>query len=400
MPLFISHIKNNKYSSTRRELMHKTMTLSALSPLLLIFSVSPQASIFDELFDPKDGQLDASSYILNNAHGFMPVPFLITEPAVGTGGGVALLFFHETDEQKTLRLENPDKVSGIPPSLTGVVGGATSNGSKLAGLFHSGNWKQDKIRYLGGVFGGSFNLKYYTNTSNIANDFNIEGLYFLQDIDFRLGDSNFFLGANYVNMGSNSSFDFSDSIPDIDPIELDSKDASIALKLTYDSRDNHFSPRSGIKAGIKASFHDEKLGGDFDYHEYSGFVQSYSRIAPKWGLGLRGDIKSVSDQVPFYAKPFLDMRGIPAMRYQGDSTVLAEVELSYDIDERWTLLGFAGTGKAVEDEASFSDADWQTSRGAGFRYLIARQLGLRTGIDIAKGPEEWTMYLQFGGSWK
>ncbi|WP_218638763.1 BamA/TamA family outer membrane protein [Shewanella sp. UCD-KL12] len=377
----------------------KISKLALLLTALPIVSTSVQADMFDELIDPKDGQLDASSYILNNAHGFMPVPFLITEPAVGTGGGVALLFFHETDEQKAIRLDNPDKVSKIPPSVTGVVGGATSNGSKLAGVFHSGNWKNDNIRYIGGLFGGSFNLKYYSDASNIANDFNIEGLYFLQDIDFRLGESNFFLGGSYVNMGSNSTFDFSGTIPGIDPIELDSKDASVAVKLTYDSRDNQFSPRDGLKAGIKASFHHENLGGDFDYHEYNGFVQSYYRIAPKWGLGIRGDIKSVSEGVPFYAKPFLDMRGIPAMRYQGESTALAEVELSYDIDERWTVLGFAGTGKAIEDDGKFEDADWQTSKGAGFRYLIARQLGLRTGIDIAKGPEEWTMYIQFGGAW-
>lgn len=378
----------------------KTSKLAIVLIALLSVSGNAQAGMFDELIDPKDGQLDASSYILNNAHGFMPVPFLITEPAVGTGGGAALLFFHETDEQKAIRLENPDKVSKIPPSVTGVIGGATSNGSKLAGVFHSGNWKQDKIRYLGGLFGGSFNLKYYANSSQIANSFNIEGLYFLQDVDFRLSDSHFFIGANYVNMGSKSTFNITGDIPGIDPIELDSRDASAALKLTYDSRDNQFSPRSGIKAGIKASFHDEMLGGDFDYQEYTGFVHTYSRLSPQWGLGFRGDIKSVSGGVPFYAKPFLDMRGIPAMRYQGDRTALAEIQLSYYIDERWTLLGFTGTGKAIEDGNSFDDAQWQTSKGAGFRYLIARQLGLRTGIDIAKGPEEWTMYIQFGGAWR
>lgn len=47
----------------------------------------------------------------------------------------------------------------------------------------------------------------------------------------------------------------------------------------------------------------------------------------------------------------------------------------------------------------FADSPWLKTQGVGFRYLMARQLGLRTGMDIAKGPEEWTLYLQVGGAW-
>ena len=30
--------------------------------------------------------------------------------------------------------------------------------------------------------------------------------------------------------------------------------------------------------------------------------------------------------------------------------------------------------------------------GMGFRYLIAREYGIRMGIDIARGPEQWAFY--------
>src|SRR4051812_24642306 len=39
-------------------------------------------------FDPADGQLDLS-YFLENPKGFLPIPIVITEPAVGYGGGIA-----------------------------------------------------------------------------------------------------------------------------------------------------------------------------------------------------------------------------------------------------------------------------------------------------------------------
>ena len=34
-----------------------------------------------------------------------------------------------------------------------------------------------------------------------------------------------------------------------------------------------------------------------------------------------------------------------------------------------------------------------------FRYLMARLLGLYTGIDIARGPEDWAFYIQVGSAW-
>ncbi|WP_245608380.1 MULTISPECIES: BamA/TamA family outer membrane protein [Shewanella] len=381
----------------------KKFNTTAMSTLLIatsLLSAGANASFMDQFKDPVDGRLDASQWILNNAHGFLPVPIVITEPAVGVGGGAALLFFHENDEQKAIREQNPNAVSGIPPSVTGVVGAATNNGSKIAGVFHSGNWFNDNVRYLGGLFGADLNLKYYADAdSSTAQQFGIKGLYFFQDIDFRLAGSNFFLGAEYVNMSSEANFNLDSGIPEIDNLALNSSDASVAVKLTYDSTDNQFAPRSGIKARVKANMHHEKIGGDFNYQDYSAFINSYHRLNKKWGLNWRVNAKSTVGEAPFYAKPYLDMRGMAAMRYQADNTALGEVEITYDIDDRWTILGFAGTGKAVNNNQSFSDAKWQNAQGAGFRYLMARQLGLRTGVDIAKGPEEWTVYLQVGGAW-
>ena len=36
-------------------------------------------------FDPQDGQLDLS-YFLEDPRGFLPIPIIVTEPAVGYGG--------------------------------------------------------------------------------------------------------------------------------------------------------------------------------------------------------------------------------------------------------------------------------------------------------------------------
>jgi outer membrane translocation and assembly module TamA len=92
------------------------------------------------------------------------------------------------------------------------------------------------------------------------------------------------------------------------------------------------------------------------------------------------------------------MRGIKAMRYQGNQTLLGEAELDWNFAPRWTLVGFAGAGKAFGDDDQ-DDSDLIISRGIGIRYLIAAKLGLQMGVDIARGPEDTAFYVQVGSAW-
>jgi len=43
------------------------------------------------LFSSEDGMFDVSTF-MEGRYGFLPIPFPITEPAVGYGGGVMLVF--------------------------------------------------------------------------------------------------------------------------------------------------------------------------------------------------------------------------------------------------------------------------------------------------------------------
>ena len=53
------------------------------------------AQSFKDMFISKDdGAVDMSEF-LNSNTGFLPVPIIVTEPAVGFGGGLALAYFHK-----------------------------------------------------------------------------------------------------------------------------------------------------------------------------------------------------------------------------------------------------------------------------------------------------------------
>jgi hypothetical protein len=104
--------------------------------------------------------------------------------------------------------------------------------------------------------------------------------------------------------------------------------------------------------------------------------------------------------VPFYQLPYIDLRGIPAARYQDENTAIVEAELRWNVTARWAVIGFIGAGRAWGERDDFDDATTEVAKGGGFRYLIARRLGLYVGLDYGWGPDDDAFYLQVGNGWR
>jgi hemolysin activation/secretion protein len=97
--------------------------------------------------------------------------------------------------------------------------------------------------------------------------------------------------------------------------------------------------------------------------------------------------------------PFIAMRGVPAMRYQGEGVVQAEMEVRWQFWKRLSLVGFTGVGKRWNEFERFADSGTITAGGTGIRYELARRHGLHMGLDVAFGPDEPAIYVQFGSAW-
>ncbi|MGC9461534.1 glyceraldehyde-3-phosphate dehydrogenase, partial [Vibrio genomosp. F10 str. 9ZD137] len=79
--------------------MNTIRLTSALALSLSLLAPNGHASFYD----PIDNKLDLGEHLAENAYGFLPIPILITEPAVGLGGGVIGLFLHESEDEKNAR---------------------------------------------------------------------------------------------------------------------------------------------------------------------------------------------------------------------------------------------------------------------------------------------------------
>jgi hypothetical protein len=367
------------------------------------FSPARAAGFFDQFIDTEDGWFDGSDWFIENAYGFLPVPIIITEPAVGEGIGLAGVFIH-ADKDAPLRDESGNFTR---PSISAVAGAVTNNDTWFVGGGHLGVWKDDHIRYLGGGGYASINLKFFGTAGREESDqqsdglsFNGEGLFVVQNIRFRIGESPLFIGPQYQYLNVDNKFDLGLDIPFIDPPEFNVQTSGLGLIAEFDTRDSNFTPNRGTFAQLDFYAFDKGIGSDFDYQVYTGKYRTFLDLAKTLTLGLRLDGQIANGDIPFFAVPFIDLRGIPVLRYQGETVITAETEARWEFHPRFSAVGFVGAGRAAADFGKISDAPSRVSKGLGFRYLMARKLSLRAGIDIAWGPEERVWYLSIGQSWQ
>ena len=373
---------------------------SSLTLLLatLVVSTTHADESWRELFkDPRDGRMDASRWLLER-RGFLPIPVIITEPAVGYGGGIALAFFHRKPPAPGA------EQSFAPPSVTGVMGAATENGTKLGGFGHLGIWRNNTVRYTGALGAMDINLTFYGGENFPRLDengigYNMKGWGTFQQVIWKLGKSDFWIGPQLLYLDADTGLDEDDAPPIFEQLNGEVENFGAGVVLQYDTRDNIFTPSRGLQSEWYVREHWGSFAQDFDYTEVDGRNRWFLNPNPKWVVALRLDASLTSGDVPFYALPSINQRGVPKGRYQGDAVLMTEAETRYDIDGRWFAVVFAGVGSAAD---SFGELDNETARwagGVGGRYLIARALGLQVGIDIARGPEEWAFYLQMGSGW-
>ncbi len=366
-----------------------------LAGLLSIPSVQAQKQKL-ELKDSVDHKLDLSEYIIN-LHGLVPFPVLISEPALGNiGAALGLVYI------------SPKKSAGKEqgfrfPDITAVGGLYTANGTWGLAAFRQGSFPKIGMRYQVIGLYADVNLNFYRELP-IAGEqeflVNLVPLGLVLDGSKNIFQNKLFLGLRYQFFNTQIKGD-DGILPEevFDSDEFDKNLGTLGLYGEWDGRDNLFTADRGLRFKATYNFSREWLGSDFTTGRFETFATWFLQPTDRWVCGLKSEWQVAGDNAPFYYYPFIMMRGIPVMRYQGQQTLLVETEQRYDIGSRWSVVGFAGTGKAYADNEYLSDNQWHWAGGAGFRYLLARAFKLRVGIDLAAGPDQLAYYMVFGHYW-
>jgi outer membrane protein assembly factor BamA len=359
---------------------------------------SPSAAVTEapsKFTSSEDGWLDVSGF-LDQTYGFVPLVVPITEPAVGYGAAGGLIFVEKTKENAPPGFGRPN--------ITTVGGLGTENGTWGVFAGDSRYWMDDRVQTLAGAVYASVNLDFY----GIGNDavvrdhpirYNLEPAGGVLQAKYRLGDSRISTGIGYVFAVTKVSFDASATDPRLPVIQDTSSIGGALLSVTFDSRDNIFTPLSGTYLDLSTGLFSQVLGSDDDFQRVNLAAMQFVALGPNVSLGGRASATLSFGEVPFYLRPFVALRGVQAMRYQGEYVTQLEAELRWQFWKRFSVVGFGGVGVAWNDFERVDDKLTVTAGGAGFRYELARKYGLHMGLDVAFGPDSPVIYVQFGSAW-
>lgn len=371
--------------------------------ILLLVGVLFSLSVYGQeekqklnLKDTFDNKLDISEYIVN-LHGLVPFPVIITEPALGNfGGALGLILI-------TPKKVDDDKQGFLFPDITALIGLYTANKTWGTGAFRQGSLPKLGLRYRVGGMYADVNMNFYREIPGAGEEsflINMIPKAIILDASRNILKNKIFAGVHY-NLFNTKIQSISGSSPEniFDAVESEKNLSTLGIYAQWDNRNSIFTPDKGFMLKASSDFSRDWLGSDFNTQRYIVFANWFLRPTTSWIFGLKSEWQGVANDAPFYYYPYISMRGIPVMRYQGQQTLLFETEQRVDLGTRWSLIGFAGTGRTYSDKEFLADDTWHWAGGAGFRYLMARVFKLRVGVDLAVGPDQVAYYMVFGHYW-
>ena len=207
------------------------------------FFVSGQQKI--SFKDSLDHKLDLSDWVIT-ANGFIPVPVLITEPALGGVGGLLAAAFVDPNTPYLDSIDGKQVKTRVKPNIYGGAGGYTANGTWLVGGFTMGAIKKWRANYRVVAGLANVNLEFYRNFTTIGErsfEFNMKAIPFSANLVKQINRSSWYAGLDYLFLKTelkNTNVDFNTSK------EVNSVVSRLGLLVDYDKRDNIFTPDKGF----------------------------------------------------------------------------------------------------------------------------------------------------------
>lgn len=369
---------------------------AAASPLVEV-SVAQDAKRTGSarFFDPEDGAFDLG-YFLENPRGFLPIPIVVTEPAVGYGGGGAGMFLRPRREAGEEGWARPD--------ISALGGFATENGTWGAFGGDASRWLDGRLRTLAAGGTGMVNLDFFGLGPDRASvdqavRYSLDFSGAVVQANWQLArKSPWAVGLRYVYADVNPHLRDEPLFAGLaDRVRV--KISAPTAILEYDTRDNIFTPTRGVYAETSYLASRQALGASVDFERVQQVLIGWMPLRHDFTLAARANYAWSSDETPFFLRPYILLRGVPAVRYQGDQAASIEVEARWQFYGRWSIVAFGGAGKTWTDNNNRSFTQDVGSGGLGVRYELARKFGLHVGIDVAHSPGTTAVYFVVGNAW-
>jgi Omp85 superfamily domain len=177
--------------------------------------------------------------------------------------------------------------------------------------------------------------------------------------------------------------------------------SGLGLSLTYDTRNNAFSPDKGVMLQFYFDHFNSIFGSDYQYTNYVIDLRRFIRVYKGQVLALQVLGTFNSGEVPLRSLAYLggsnEMRGYYAGRYRDKNAGVLQAEYRVPLFWRIGAVGFGDAGNVGPELSDINFRHFKYSYGGGLRIALnqSEKLNLRLDYGLAKGNSQG-FYLQLG----
>ena len=293
--------------------------------------------------------------------------------------------------------------AGRGPTYRRVGAFGTQNGTWGAFAGDASRWLDGRLRTLVGAGAGQFNLDFFGLGSAPSSldqgvRYSLQFTGVLAQANWQLAPkSPWAVGLRYVyaDVDPKPRYPAFQGLADRVRVKVSAPSAIVE----FDTRDNVFTPTRGIYAESSWLASRKALGASDDFERFQQVLIAWQPLTEDVTLGARANYAWSSDGTPFFLRPFVQLRGVPAVRYQGDQAASVELEARWQFFGRWSVVAFGGAGATRTNRQTSTTTQSIGSGGFGFRYELASKFGMHAGIDVAHSPGTTALYFVVGNAW-
>lgn len=170
--------------------------------------------------------------------------------------------------------------------------------------------------------------------------------------------------------------------------------------LSWDTRNNAYSPDHGFLAELQYVFFDQHLGSSFNFRVFSVDLRKFMYIDKNSVFALQGLGGFTGGNTPFRKLEELGgadmMRGYYGGRYTDKCLMAYQAEYRRFLFWRLGIVGFAAMGEVSPDLGHFELDGLHYAYGGGARFMLSKEekLNLRIDYGVAKHSNAFTVQLR------
>lgn len=171
--------------------------------------------------------------------------------------------------------------------------------------------------------------------------------------------------------------------------------------ITWDSRNNAFSPSKGLYVQYYVGFYNHVIGSDFDFQIHNLDVRKYIPFRKDRVLAFQFNLVQNTGNTPVRDLANIGsstyMRGYYEGRFTDRTMIAFQAEYRVPVTERWGFTTFAGVGRVGTDLVNvFTPRDLKPSFGIGLRYALRPKEKLNLRVDAGFGNQSQGTYINIG----